>query len=432
MPSTWQPIITDPGARQRAWAVVEEIERSLVERLDAGAACPELARNPRLSSGKAGVALFFAYLDAVRPGSGADERAFALLGDCIDSLGEMVISPALYSGFAGIGWMIEHLTRELFEADDDLTDPVDELLRGMLEDPRVKPYELLFGISGFGIYLIERLPHRNAHELLPLVIDQLEASAERSPDGFTWFTRPEWLPDSERERRPQGCWSLGVAHGMPGVIGFLAAAQRAGISDPRLPRFAEESVEWLLGRRLEEGLSSVFPALIVPGAQPDPTRTAWCYGDLGIAAVLHCAAQSFGRPDWEREALAIARLSAQRSYEVSGVVDAGLCHGAVGLAHLFTRFHHATGDPLMKEAALRWYEQTLDMQQPGEGVAGYLSWIAEFGVGDWKGESGFLSGAAGIGLALLAALSDVEPAWDRVMLISNPPREVVSKEEAAA
>jgi hypothetical protein len=32
-----------------------------------------------------------------------------------------------------------------------------------------------------------------------------------------------------------------------------------------------------------------------------------------------------------------------------------------------------------------------------------------------------LIGAAGVGLALLAAVSDVEPAWDRLLLASIPP-----------
>ena len=431
MPSTWHPI-TDAETSQRMWAVVEEIEQSLVERLELGLSFPELGRNPRLSGGKAGVALFFAYLDAARPGTGAADRAFDLLGECIDSLGQELLSPSLYAGFSGIGWLIEHLTRELFEGDDDLTEPVDELLRGMLVDPRIKPYELLTGISGFGMYLLERLPHPNAFELLPRVLDQLEAGAERSPAGCTWFTPPEWLPDSERQRRPRGCYSLGVAHGMPGVIGFLAAAQHAGLADPRIPQLADDAIRWLLAQRLEEGLDSVFPALIAPGTPPEPTRTAWCYGDLGIACVLLCAARSFGRPDWEEEALALARLSAERSFEATGTVDTGLCHGAAGLAHLFLRIHHATGDPAMKEAALAWYERTLEMRRPGEGVAGFLSWLAELGVGEWRGETGFLSGAAGVGLSLLAAVSDVEPAWDRVMLVSLPPRDAIVNEEAAA
>jgi hypothetical protein len=35
---------------------------------------------------------------------------------------------------------------------------------------------------------------------------------------------------------------------------------------------------------------------------------------------------------------------------------------------------------------------------------------------EWRPESGFLTGSAGIGLALLAATTPVEPEWDRVLL----------------
>jgi hypothetical protein len=42
------------------------------------------------------------------------------------------------------------------------------------------------------------------------------------------------------------------------------------------------------------------------------------------------------------------------------------------------------------------------------------------GTSRWSDETGFLTGAAGIGLALLAALTPVEPEWDRVLLLSFP------------
>jgi hypothetical protein len=38
----------------------------------------------------------------------------------------------------------------------------------------------------------------------------------------------------------------------------------------------------------------------------------------------------------------------------------------------------------------------------------------------WKVKPGFLEGAGGIALALLAATTSVEPAWDRSLLISIP------------
>ena len=40
----------------------------------------------------------------------------------------------------------------------------------------------------------------------------------------------------------------------------------------------------------------------------------------------------------------------------------------------------------------------------------------------WKEEPGFLTGSAGLGLTLLAATTPVEPEWDRILLVSVPPR----------
>lgn len=420
----WRPI-TDPETREAAWSVLDEIDRCLAAQVRAGDAGAERARDPTLGGGTIGLALFFAYLEAARPGSQADERALAVLGEAIDALAERSLEPSLYSGFSGVAWAIEHLSRELFDSEEDLAAPIDDALDGLLADPRsILPYELMRGVAGFGTYLLERLPHPRAHELLARVIDHLEATAERSPAGCTWHTRPEWLAGWKRPLLPHGCYDLGLAHGVPGVLGFLAAAQRAGVADPRIPALAEGAVQWLLAQRLPGDRDFAFPAFVAPGGGPQPTRTAWCYGDLGVAAVLLSAARSFGRPDWEREALALAQLAARRSEEAAGAVDACLCHGTAGNGHLFLRLHQATGDPLLREAALAWIRRTLEVRRPGGEMAGYSAWIAERGNGEgaWRADPGFLMGAAGVGLALLAAVSEVEPAWDRVMLVSIPPR----------
>jgi hypothetical protein len=140
-----------------------------------------------------------------------------------------------------------------------------------------------------------------------------------------------------------------------------------------------------------------------------------------VAGVLLTAAESFCRPDWRQQATELARLAAVRSDEAVGAVDACLCHGAAGLGHLFNRLGQQTGDPLLQDAARRWFGRALAMRQPGEGIGGFRSWGGvSAGRGDWQVEPGFLTGASGIGLALLAAVTDLEPAWDRVMLLSLP------------
>jgi len=122
-----------------------------------------------------------------------------------------------------------------------------------------------------------------------------------------------------------------------------------------------------------------------------------------------------GEPAWEREALEIARGAARRPPEEAGVMDAGLCHGAAGPGHLFSRMSQATRDATLARAARFWFDRTVAMRRPGRGIGGFsaLSGKAN-GTRYWEDDPGLLTGASGIALALLAATTSIEPAWDRL------------------
>jgi hypothetical protein len=321
-----------------------------------------------------------------------------------------------------VGWVLRHLEERIFETDEDPGAEVEStLLEGLARYGELWPAELIGGLAGFGLYLLERLPRESARQGAGQVVAQLAANAREEDGAVAWFTSPHGVPLLQREMFPVGYYNLGVSHGIPGVLGFLAAAHRLGVAAGEARRLATGAVRWLLDHRLPEGTGSIFPGYAGLGIEPAPTRHAWCYGDPGVAATLLLAARSFGREDWEREALACARLAAGRREEVTGVDDAGLCHGTAGLAQVFHRLFRATGDETLREAALFWLGRTLEMRQPGLGPGGFG--VADFdaaGQRIWTPAPGFLTGSAGIGLALLAAITPVEPEWDRLMLLSFP------------
>jgi hypothetical protein len=143
------------------------------------------------------------------------------------------------------------------------------------------------------------------------------------------------------------------------------------------------------------------------------------------------AGQLLGNSQWIDAALDILRGAALvRTMEAAGVVDAGLCHGVTGNAHLFNRVFQATGVPILAEAARYWYGVALDLRRPGRGVGGYQAWTTPRAklapasperpaAAEWISEVRWLTGASGVGLALLAASSPLEPRWDRLMAISG-------------
>jgi hypothetical protein len=257
---------------------------------------------------------------------------------------------------------------------------------------------------------------------LETIVDYLAQTAVSIGEGITWFTSPDWLPRRNRQENPNGYYNLGVAHGVPAVIGLLADACRLGIREEKARPLLEGAVRWVVSHRLSARPGACYPGVFTPGVEPQPARLAWCYGDPGVAVTLLYAARALGREDWERAALEIATHAAKAAPENSGVRDGGFCHGAFGLAHMYNRIYQAGGDELFADAARLWYRIGLDMRRPEGGIAGFEAWhlLPNMQMG-WTTDPGLLTGAVGIGLSLLAGLTSVEPQWDRLLITAVPP-----------
>ncbi len=81
---------------------------------------------------------------------------------------------------------------------------IDEVLCEYLSrSPWHGDYDIVSGLVGFGVYALERLPRPTAGACLDLVVDHLDAMAERTDKGITWFTAPERLPDHQRKECPR-------------------------------------------------------------------------------------------------------------------------------------------------------------------------------------------------------------------------------------
>jgi hypothetical protein len=367
----------------------------------------------------------FAYLARAGLSDGAAEKALRFLNEAVETVTTVSMPPGLYQGFSGIAWAAQHLSGLLAAGDNDPNEAVDAALVEYLnQSPWRGDYDLISGLVGLGVYAFDRLPRPTAVACLERVIDRLAESAERGADGVTWHTPAEDLTPEQRAKYPCGYYNLGVAHGVPGVIPVLAAACAAGVAARKARPLVHGAVAWLLRQQLPAASESRFPNMCAPGIEPEACRLAWCYGDAGIAVALLSAARWLKEPAWEQEALAIARAAAARPAETAGVRDAGLCHGAAGLGHLFNRLFHAAGEACFAEAARFWFRRCLEMRQPGRGIAGFSHYgQRQDGVDCWLKEPGLLIGAAGIALALLAAITPIEPQWDRHLLAAIPDRE---------
>jgi lantibiotic modifying enzyme len=408
----WQPLLEGELKDRAKESVVTVLEALATRQVDpAGAAS--------LAGGAAGLAVLYGYLAQTEGGQDHVASAVQCLQRATAAAADNPGSASLYSGLAGVGWAMAHLQGRLPELDGhDELDEIDQaLLEHLQQSPWPDTYDLIDGLVGFGVYALERGLRGEASACLERVIERLAETAEQRADGTTWVSCQEWLPTQYRERYPHRYYNLGLAHGVPGVVALLALACAADVAVAKARPLLDGTVRWLLAQQTSAG----FPSGVAIEHPHEPARLAWCYGDPGVAAALLWAARLVDEPAWEQEALAIAIRSAQRPAKQSGVVDAGLCHGAAGLGHLFNRMFQATHEAGLAEAARFWFERTLRMRRPGKGIGGYEAWGP--GVNDemtWVADPSLLTGAAGIALALVAATTSMEPDWDRMLLVAVP------------
>lgn len=410
--TTWMPL---------ELAAPESIElavRTIADDLLALASRPDslLRRDPCIGRGTAGACVFLAYwaqhLEPLAPDESAQIWASVeqLLADCLAAVHVTPHSPSLFAGYCGIAWTVEHL----FATDDDALDVIDGRLPHDLA-PLAVEFDVISGLAGLLVYGRERGSRSAAW--IEALLDRLSERAEQGqPCGRTWFTGPDRLGPDARRASPQGHHDLGLAHGTPGVLAALAGIADEGLARASACDLIDDAMAWLLAQPTVTGHDARYAALLRPGSEPSASRLGWCYGDLAVAFAMVRSGRARDRMDWIARGVALARHAAERDPAEAGVVDASLCHGAAGLAHMFSRMHSLTGDPSCRDAARHWYADALGRRQPGRGVGGFAYWAGR--ESSLRAEAGLLEGAAGIGLSLLGAIDTAVPAWDRLLLLS--------------
>lgn len=418
---SWEAILTGDDAT-RAASDLRAIASDLT-------ACRALESSPELLSK---VALFYQYLAVGLADDRYGELAEEFSDLAVQRLSSVAMPPHFFGGFADIAWVNEHLSSlsaEPADDDDDGNAEVDEILLGLLtRSPWPESYELIGGLSGYGVYFAEGLPSETSRRGLGLVVRRLDELSEQTPHGTRWRTSEKTLPEDRARRYPTGYFNLGVAHGMPGVLVVLSLAVAAGVERDKALELAEGLVRWIRSRRQdnEAGLAR-FPSVWTPDEPPTKSRQAWCYGDPGLAAAWLWAAHLRQSSAWKHEALDLLRDCATVTFDDSGIHDPGLCHGAAGLAQIYNRAFQHTREDVFRAAAVRWLRQVLALRTGG-GFGGYQAyqpgnaWTpGETDPKYWADEPNFLEGSIGVGLTLLAGISTTTPDWDRRLLMATPP-----------
>jgi lantibiotic modifying enzyme len=397
---------------------------------------------PSVAQGNAGLGLLWAYLDSCFPDQGWDAIGKAHLEIAVRCAEQAPsLGTGLFSGLSGLafaGWQLSRggtryrrLLATLDEAITSETVPIALRVRAS-NGLSVGDFDVISGLSGVGAYLLCRHQQPSAGIALAHTVEALISISTRDQIPPPWHTPAHLLyDDPARETYPHGNLNCGLAHGVPGILAFLALVRLSGLSFERLDQAILTIGDWLCANRLDDEWGVNWPTAVHlekeqtaagerlrqgdPGSVPGgPSRTAWCYGSPGVARALWLAGRAINRSDYRELAISAMEAVFRRPIPVRRIDSPTFCHGVAGLLAIVLRFANETGSPAFVEECRKLAQQLLDGFQPGS-ILGFRNIEYRNNQTD---QPGLLDGAAGVAIVLLAASTGVDPAWDRLFLLS--------------
>lgn len=385
---------------------------------------------PGLTRGDAGLALFF--LEYYRF-SGEEQwlqHSDRYLERAIQHIRTAEAKLSLFQGYVGLGWVMEQFNAALeMDEEDRAFNAVDLLcIEALSASTLPMDYDLAQGCVGMGLYALKRSYAEAKEGITSLVLKHLRSKGTLHGSHRIWWSDPRWFPEAKRALFPKGVFDLGLAHGAAGVASYLAQVAKAkGISadlQGQAEALLSQTIEGLRGILARDPSNDLKDITRSDAPLLHPTSLSWCYGELSLAAGLFPAGAAEPFREFESWVIPRAEQAAQESLRGKGEPDAKFCHGSAGNAHLFHRFYQATQRPVFCEAATAAFRRTLAFRRKGQGLGGYLFFTPNPSApGDETliPVSGLLEGSAGVGLALMSAVSPLRPTWDECLLLGFPP-----------
>ena len=412
----WEPIINEQQEQVIILNKIDKIYKSLIKRINK-------INDFDLYMGKSGICLFFAYYQTM------NKRCENNINDIVVSLIEDATQYKItdYKGvafYSEMAWCLCHLyERKLIDIDvhDFFSDIDESLYEGMIILLNNKEYGCINGAISMGMYFYYRyrLGCEQCKEYLELFIDLLRNIAVEKDNTL------EWISVIDYETFEQG-YNLGIAHGIPGILLFLRKLYLENIKNDVIADIIIKTSNFLLSQKHSLKTHKSFFYDISGKTKGRDSRLGWCYGDMSVGYSLFMTSSlgEIERKDVNDNSLDILVNTTERTVLSDigiGIVDAGLCHGTSGIAHIYNRLYQQTKELKFRNAALFWYKETIKMAKYDSEYAGYRLpyYLKESEKGLFElANLSFLTGIAGTGLSLLSAIYPIEPSWDMSLLLS--------------
>lgn len=383
------------------------------------------------SAGYPGMLPLYSELDRLHPNEGWDETAHQYvlkIKEVIELNGLNQIS--LFDGSAGICFYIQLASRgstryqKLIKTlNQQLSKRVEttllSTLRSNMKSMKTGPsflFNLVYGITGIGIYLLKNQQTENFAYLLGEILDLLVLLTY--PSVIDGKEVPGWCYLHPNQTMETFHYDLGVGYGISGVLAFLSIALQKGVFTKGQEAAVEKIANWLMERfSFNDGIVALNNRF--DGEQIldySPPKANWCHGLIGVSRSLYLAGQALRNE--KIKAFAAKTYTDFLSGEGSELfpLSPNLSFGTSGFLLTTHAMAKDTGSPFLKDKVSILKEHLLKSYQP-EHLFGFRDVEPTKGGGHVEiDRAGLLYGSAGILLTLLSLETDARD-WSSPLLI---------------
>ncbi len=282
----------------------------------------------------------------------------------------------------------------------------------------IKPleFDMMGGLVGVAVALSTCASDEPAKQGLRLCVETLEKLCLDAPTFSKFLTKPADWPDSGLAKQfPDGYLNLGVAHGLPGVLGALAIATK--VATKETTKIIGQLSDFILKNSVEDSYGPNWPAAIGPpngkAAEPKATRAAWCYGSPGVSIALFNAAEALGDEQLKQFAVDAMEAVFRRPRDRLSVYSPTVCHGKAGLAIMAAGLAAKSGSEFLSQNVNGLIGEILAARDDSFP----LCVRDEESPGKLVDNPGFLEGAPGVLASLACLLGQEQPFWLRIFFL---------------
>jgi len=274
---------------------------------------PYLWQPASLSSGYAGLAVFYGYLSVARPRDGWETPAREWMSRAAAASAKQPLRhPGLHSGSSGLAFALlclaeldgryrpaagrafEIVARQALQFLPGRRPPA----KAALADER--DFDVITGGAGvLAALLAQPRPADVVEEAIQaLVADLVTVCQPTGKPGFRSWRVPPREQDFGPSGSVHGCYDLGLAHGVLGAAAALSVAYEHGYRQDGLVAAIDNVSSWFAGRCVHDEQGINWPSRVLAAPDDEPAarqavmmaRPGWCYGAAGGTRALWLSA----------------------------------------------------------------------------------------------------------------------------------------------